>query len=105
MRKLTVAVVGAALASLAFVPQAGAAEEQLSAASARGYRCGFVPAGETDDFRARYNHCAQNTRVWIKVQNIFFAKKDMCVRPGVTDIDAYVDGWRTIDAWYDNRTC
>ncbi|WP_344874008.1 DUF6355 family natural product biosynthesis protein [Allokutzneria multivorans] len=90
---MSAAAISAALACTVLVPGAQAAE------SAREYHCGFIAPGKTPDFRARYNHCGP-TRVNIKVKNIAFTEQDLCVPPGVIDIEGHIDGFRTIDAWY-----
>ncbi|MFC0111874.1 DUF6355 family natural product biosynthesis protein [Kibdelosporangium aridum] len=97
MKKLAIASAGAVLACIAIAPSAGAAENS-SADTQSFYDCGFIEGYKTPGGRAWYNHCGESP-VKIIVENIWFTDKEKCVPVGITDIEYYVDGWKTRDAW------
>lgn len=98
MKKLAVASAGAVLACIAVAPSAGAVENS-SAGTQSFYNCGFIEGYKTPGGRAWYNHCASGGAVKIIVENVLFQDKEKCVPPGITDIEYYVGGWKTRDAW------
>uniref|UniRef100_UPI003F490D21 hypothetical protein n=1 Tax=Nonomuraea bangladeshensis TaxID=404385 RepID=UPI003F490D21 len=99
-KRLAAGLAGILMAGTLLGSASPAAASQTATTSTAMYACGYIHWTETPDKRAKYNHCGPYATQKIMVENsLWWDCGPYTVNKGITDIEAWCGGIRTLYAW------